>query len=138
MTKACVLLGALALVSCSSPARPPQKTPMSDQPVDPNPKPTPDPTAAAAEDPYLWLEEVTSEKALAWARDRNQQSRGELEAVPGFAAMRDRIRGILDSKDKLPFVTKMGDRYYNFWTDEKHAKGLLRRTTLAEYKKKDP
>ncbi len=104
----------------------------------------PDPTAApaadapAAEDPYLWLEEVSSEKALSWARERNGNSRGELEAVPGFAAMRDRIRGILDSKDKTPYVTKQGSLYYNFWTDEKNPKGLIRRTTLAEYKKPSP
>ena len=105
---------------------------MTDQTAEPTPP------AAAAEDPYLWLEEVTSEEALAWARERNQQSRGELEAVPGFAAMRDRIRGILDSKDKTPYVAKQGKLYYNFWTDEKHPKGLLRRTTLAEYRKQTP
>src|SRR5690606_16943312 len=52
--------------------------------------------------------------------------------------MRDRIRGILDSKDKTPYVSKQGAFYYNFWTDEKHVRGLLRRTTLAEYRKPRP
>jgi prolyl oligopeptidase len=52
--------------------------------------------------------------------------------------MRDRIRGILDSKDKTPYVTKQGALYYNLWTDEQNAKGLWRRTTLAEYRKPSP
>jgi prolyl oligopeptidase len=99
---------------------------------------TPAVAPTPTEDPNLWLEEVASEKALAWARERNAQSRGELEALPGFAAMRDRIRGILDSKEKTPYVTKHGAFYYNFWTDAKNAKGLLRRTTLAEYRKPSP
>ena len=114
---------------------------MSDQPAEP-PAPTAaelaERTASAAEDPYLWLEEVSAEKALAWARERNGESRGELEAVPGFAAIRDRIRGILDSKDKTPYVAKQGRLYYNVWTDEKNPKGLIRRTTLAEYRKPSP
>ena len=33
---------------------------------------------AAVEDPYLWLEDVTSDRALAWARARNTTSEGEL------------------------------------------------------------
>lgn len=91
-----------------------------------------------SDDPYLWLEEVASEKALAWAREQNKRSQGELEAVPSFGKTRDRIRGILDSKEKTPYVSKRGRHYYNFWQDDKNPKGLLRRTTLAEYKKPKP
>jgi prolyl oligopeptidase len=130
------VLVVLVLVSCSSPAKPPPSPPSP--PMSGPPAELPAPTAAAAEDPHLWLEEVSSEEALAWARARNGESRGELEAVPGFAAIRDRIRGILDSKDKTPYVTKQGSLYYNFWTDEKNPKGLIRRTTLAEYRKPSP
>jgi prolyl oligopeptidase len=124
--------------SCSSPAKPvTQPSPPAD--VKPDPAPVVEaPKPAPVEDPYLWLEEVTSDKSLQWARDRNATSKGELEGVGSFAASRDRIRGILDSKDKIPFVGKLGNHYYNFWTDANNKKGLLRRTTLAEYKKKDP
>src|SRR5438477_11110917 len=101
-------LGALLAVtiSCSSPSRPPPALP----PIEP-PKPAPPMTndkPPAVEDPYLWLEEVTSDKSLAWARERNKQSQAELEAVPGFAQWRDRIRAILDSKEKITFVNKRG------------------------------
>ena len=32
------------------------------------------------QDPWLWLEEVQGDKALAWVRERNAQARQRLEA----------------------------------------------------------
>jgi prolyl oligopeptidase len=134
------MISLAAATACGSP--PPASEPAAAPaaPRQPAPAPAPAPPAApvAAEDPYLWLEEVTSERALAWVRERNQASQAELEAAPGFAATRDRIRGILDSKDKLPYVTRRGGYYYNTWTDAQHPRGLVRRTTLAEYRKPAP
>jgi prolyl oligopeptidase len=125
-------------VSCSSPPKPvPPSTPPPEPEMPKQPVVRQDPKPAS-DDPYLWLEEVSSDKALGWARERNKLSQGELEAVAGFTKARDRIRGILDSKEKTPYVAKRGKWLYNFWTDEKNPKGLMRRTTLAEYKKKDP
>jgi prolyl oligopeptidase len=135
------LLLAATIVACSSPARPPPGDPGPRAAVPPPAPAVPELPAHAQEpvdDPYLWLEDVTSDRALEWARERNHQSQGELEKVAQFAETRDRIRAILDSKDKLPYVTKRGSRYYNFWTDEKNKRGLLRRTTLGEFKKRQP
>jgi len=127
------------IVACSSPAKPVEPPTM---PTDPStPEPTP-PTAAnptaAADDPYLWLEDVGGDKSLAWARERNTKSEGEITKVASFEKTRDRIRAILDSKDKIPNVNKRGNLYYNFWQDEKNPRGLIRRTSLAEYKKAQP
>ncbi len=94
--------------------------------------------AQAAEDPYLWLENVTGEKALTWVRQQNAISTNELESVPGFEPLRKRLLSILDSKEKIPYVAKHGKYYYNFWRDEKNVRGLWRRTTLEEYKKAQP
>jgi prolyl oligopeptidase len=90
--------------------------------------------AATADDPYLWLEEVQGERALAWVRERNTAARKVLEAQPRFAEMRDGFRAILDSRDKIPYVSRRGDALYNFWRDAEHPRGLWRRTTLAEYR----
>src|SRR5687767_11848392 len=75
----------------------------------PAPAPAPAPDSAAAkpaepvvEDPYLWLEDVGGDKALAWAKERNATSQAELEAVATFKATRDRLKSIYDSKDKIP------------------------------------
>jgi prolyl oligopeptidase len=92
----------------------------------------------AEEDPYLWLEDVTGDKPLAWVREQNAQSTRELEAAPNFEATRARLLSILDSKAKIPYVAKHGAYYYNFWRDQEHVRGLWRRTTLAEYKKESP
>ncbi len=40
---------------------------------------------AADEDPYLWLEEVENEKALAWAKERSENDTAVIEATPEFA-----------------------------------------------------
>ena len=127
----------LACLSCAPPPAAPAAPP---PPVEPKPQATvaPPPPQAVVEDPNLWLEDVSSDKSLAWVRERNKASQGELEALPGFGALRDRIRGILASKEKMPYVTKRGPFYYNFWEDDEHVRGLIRRTTLAEYKKAKP
>ncbi|MHC5077559.1 MAG: prolyl oligopeptidase family protein [Planctomycetota bacterium] len=89
------------------------------------------------DDPYLWLEEVLGEKSLEWVKERNAESR-VLSDNEVFGKLEERIRGILDSESKIPYVQKIGDRYYNFWRDAGHPRGLWRRTTLEEYRKADP
>jgi prolyl oligopeptidase len=89
-------------------------------------------------DRFLWLEDVTGDKALGWVKQRNALSTGELTNRPGFAALDQRLLSILDSKDRIPAVTKHGPWYYNFWRDDKNRRGLWRRTTLDEYRKDKP
>jgi prolyl oligopeptidase len=89
-------------------------------------------------DPYLWLEEVQGEKALAWVRQRNAESEKLLQADPRFAETRDRVRAALDSKDQIPAISRRGEHVYNLWRDAANPRGLWRRTTLAEYRKAQP
>lgn len=100
------------------------------------------PAAAASAlepaDPYLWLEDVTGEKALAWVKEQNARSTRELEASRDFEPIRQRLLSILDSKERIPYVVKHGPYYYNFWRDQTNVRGLWRRTTLPEYKKAEP
>jgi prolyl oligopeptidase len=92
----------------------------------------------AGDDPYLWLEDVGGAKPLEWVGQRNAESAKAIAARPGFDELKARFLEILDSKAKIPTVTKIGDLYYNFWKDADHERGIWRRTTLAEYRKKDP
>jgi len=89
-------------------------------------------------DPYIWLEEVQGTKALDWVKQQNTVSTRELEASPDFEKTKNRLLAILDSKERIPNVTKYGKFYYNFWRDEKNVRGLWRRTTMEEYKKTQP
>nr|WP_306601732.1 prolyl oligopeptidase family serine peptidase [Geothrix sp. 21YS21S-2] len=98
---------------------------------------TPAPTPAP-EDAYLWLEDVTGEKSLDWVRAANAVTAKELEGSPAYRKLEDDLLAIMDSKEKIPYITKSGAHYYNFWKDAAHPRGLWRRTTLAEYRKAEP
>ena len=91
-----------------------------------------------SDDPHLWLEDVTGEKQIAWVRERNAESTRVLTSGTGFPVLERRILSILDSKERIPAVTKIGDRYYNFWRDAANPKGVWRSTTLDEYRKAEP
>ncbi|MDP1902111.1 MAG: prolyl oligopeptidase family serine peptidase [Rubrivivax sp.] len=90
------------------------------------------------QDPYLWLEDVQGDRALAWVRERNAESEKLLQAQPDFEATRTRIREVLDSREQIPYVSRQGDWFYNLWRDADNPRGLWRRATLAEYRKAKP
>ena len=94
--------------------------------------------ARGENDPYAWLEEVEGQKALDWVKERNAFSTKELEAVPGYGEAYDTILKVMDAKDRIPYPGRQGNTLYNFWKDAEHPRGLLRRTTLAEYRKTEP
>jgi len=96
------------------------------------------PIRAAETDPFLWLEDVTGDKALTWVKEKNAISTGELTGSDAFRATDKRLLDILDSKERIPNADKMGPYYYNFWRDAKNTRGLWRRTTLDEYRKAEP
>ena len=113
----------IGLVSAASPAASPAQ-PMT--------------TAQTATDPYLWLEGVEDEKALAWVRERNARSEAEITTSPEFKQLESDLLAILDSTARIPMVQKIGKYYYNFWRDAQNPRGVWRRTTLAEYRKPAP
>ncbi|MCE2689455.1 MAG: prolyl oligopeptidase family serine peptidase [Rubrivivax sp.] len=96
------------------------------------------PSTPPSEDPYLWLEDVQGERALAWVRERNAQARERLQAWPDFMPLRQRIREVLDSRDRIPAMRRRGEAFYNLWQDATNPRGLWRRTSLAEYRKAQP
>ncbi len=95
-------------------------------------------SANAQDDPYLWLEEVTGQKPLEWVKAQNERTRPVLEATPDFKPLQGRMLDIFTSRERIPNVVKRGDYLYNHWQDATYPRGLLRRTTLDEYRKKDP
>ena len=84
--------------------------------------------AQPVDDPFLWLEEVQGEKALAWAREQNAKTLAVLEARPQYKPVYARTLEILDSKEKIPTPQLLGETVYNFWKDDTHERGIWRRT----------
>ncbi len=96
------------------------------------------PAPAPEDDPYLWLEDVEGAKALEWVKARDAESQHELESKPEYRAIHDRFAAIYNSRERIPFVVKRGKWLYNFWQDEEAPRGVWRRTTLEEYRKREP
>ena len=92
----------------------------------------------ADEDPYLWLETVESENALAWARGQNQRSLDQLEAHPLFEPIHNKALEILTSDDRIAYPSLMGGEIYNYWRDAEHVRGIWRMTSLQGYRSDDP
>ena len=90
-------------------------------------------TAQDYDDPYLWLEEIEGEKALEWVEERNQLTNELLSAHPLFDPLRERILEILNSDDRIPFPSIIGEHLYNFWQDNENPRGIWRRTTWNSY-----
>ncbi|MCP4571168.1 MAG: S9 family peptidase [bacterium] len=95
-------------------------------------------TAVAADDPYLWLEDVDGERALAWVQERSDADTAELETVAEFAPIHAELQEIYNSRDRIPYVAVRGDQLYNFWQDAEHVRGIWRRTNLEQYLTDDP
>ena len=66
----------------------------------------------APDDPHLWLEDVTGDDALAWVRERNAEAQHVLESAE-FRGLEKRLRGVLDSDAKIPYVNKIGAHAYD-------------------------
>lgn len=94
--------------------------------------------SAQALDPHLWLEEVEAGTALAWVRERNDVTLAELEGSAHYPALHARLKAIFNARDRIPFVARQGEYYYNFWRDERHVRGIWRRATLDQFKRSEP
>jgi prolyl oligopeptidase len=90
-------------------------------------------TATAQEDPFLWLEDVEGERALAWVEARNQLTLSELTRHPDYEALFVRTQAILDSQERIAYPSILGDRIYNFWQEPAQPRGVWRRTTWESY-----
>ena len=113
---------ALALASCSTTAT----------------ATTTEPAAAEAADPYLWLEDVEGERALAWVRAQNEASLPQLQNDPRFEALHQDALAIANSSDRLALGAVREGYLYNFWQDDTHVRGIWRRSPLDAYARGAP
>ncbi|MDR0435651.1 MAG: prolyl oligopeptidase family serine peptidase, partial [Propionibacteriaceae bacterium] len=88
------------------------------------------PLDVTAPDPYGWLEEVEAPEALAWAMERSAET---AVALGNLDDLTTDLARVLDSDERIATVELIDGRYYNFWTDAAHPRGLWRRTTPESY-----
>ena len=88
------------------------------------------------DDPYLWLEDVTGERALAWVRERNADPRRRWRRGPTTPPLRAACSAMLRLDATASRTSRAAATgFYNLWQDDDNPRGLWRRTTLAEYRK---
>ena len=100
-------------------------------------------SAEVLEDPYVWLEDVESERSLAFAKESNAACLNVL-GNPQETDTYNRILAVLESDDRIPHASQFGftddgtPLLYNFWKDATNPKGLWRKTTLESYQSDSP
>jgi prolyl oligopeptidase len=95
-------------------------------------------TLGPAEDPFLWLEQVDSPRAMDWVRAENAKTVAVLDQDAHYPQMYKEALTIAQAEDRIPEPNVIGGQIYNFWQDASHAHGLWRRTTLSGYKQAEP
>jgi prolyl oligopeptidase len=90
-----------------------------------------------ADDPYLWLEDITGDDALNWVRTHNEPTLERLGGE-GFEQMRAEALEVLDTDARIPYVRRRGEFLYNYWRDAANPRGVWRRTTLESYRREEP
>ncbi len=94
--------------------------------------------AQPAEDPYIWLEDVSGAKAMAWVEAHNAATTAALEADKRYPVLLAQTLEIAGAKDRIPAPEFLHGAIYNFWQDPDHLRGVWRRTTLADYRNAQP
>jgi prolyl oligopeptidase len=92
----------------------------------------------AATDPYLWLEDVNGDRAMAWVRAENAKTLAVLEKDPRFASLASDALKIAEAKDRVAYPRFVGNTVYNFWQDAEHVRGVFRETSLSDYQTAAP
>jgi prolyl oligopeptidase len=95
-------------------------------------------SGAAREDPFVWLEQVDGERAMAWVRAEDAKTAAILEQDPRYPGLFKEALEIAEAKDRIPEPRLIGGQILNRWQDADHVRGIWRRTSLADYQKSAP
>ena len=92
-----------------------------------------------AQDPYLWLEEIKGERALAQVEAWNAETEAVLTEAPEYPIARAWAKQILDDDRQIALPDAVhGDRVLNLWRDADNPRGLWRTASLASYLAGEP
>jgi prolyl oligopeptidase len=118
---------AAALIAATSPAALAQPTAPILPSIDPS-----------VPDPNGWLEDIHSDRSMAWVATENARTASRLGADPRYNVYRKEALAIFTAPDRIPYPGFLGDRLDNLWQDQTHVKGLWRATTPASFRAAEP
>ena len=94
--------------------------------------------AQAPDDPYAWLEDIHSPRALAWVSQENAVTAKALEGDPRFETFRSQALAIFTAPDRIPMPELRADGVDNLWQDAANPHGLWRHVALQSYLSTEP
>lgn len=86
-------------------------------------------------DSFVWLEEIHSNKSLAFVRAQNEISQNYADSLADYRVFQKRAQEILQNKDKIPTFQMVGPYLYGLWSDNEHIQGLYRRIKTEDFLK---
>ncbi len=89
-------------------------------------------------DPYVWLEQVASPRAMDWVKAENAKTVAVLEKDPRYDGLYRDALAIAQAKDRIPVPRLLDGAVFNFWQDADHVRGIWRRTKLESYRSESP
>lgn len=88
-----------------------------------------------ADDPYIWLEEIQGERALAQVDEWNAETEAILTATPEYPLAKAWAKQILDDDRQIAMPSAIqGDMVTNLWRDAKNPRGLWRIASIDSYR----
>ncbi|HEX3603220.1 MAG TPA: prolyl oligopeptidase family serine peptidase [Steroidobacteraceae bacterium] len=96
------------------------------------------PATPQADDPFIWLEQAHSERAMNWVKAENAKTDKVLERDPRFKPLFHEAQVIVDAKDRIPEPSIIAEQVFNFWQDAEHAHGIWRETSQADFQSATP
>jgi prolyl oligopeptidase len=96
------------------------------------------PATPAKEDPFIWLEEAHSERAMNWVKAENAKTDAVLERDPRFKTLFHDAKVILEAKDRIPEPAIIAGQVLNFWQDADHSHGIWRQTSQTDFQSETP
>lgn len=92
-----------------------------------------------SDDPYIWLEEIKGEEAIAQVEKWNAETEALLTAAPEYPIARAWAKQILDDDRQIAMPDAIyGDRVVNLWRDATNPRGLWRIASLESYRRGSP
>ncbi|MBL4672715.1 MAG: S9 family peptidase [Arenicella sp.] len=90
--------------------------------------------AKDVQDPCLWLEDIDGEQSMDWVRAANAETDKRLSNDALYREIYADALSALNTKDKLPKISVIGDLVYTLKKDADHPRGVYQRTSLNDFK----
>ena len=93
---------------------------------------------APSDDPFIWLEQAHSARAMQWVEAENAKTSAALERDALFSSLFDDAKVIAEAKDRIPVPSVIGGRIFNFWQDADHEHGIWRQASPSDFQNPAP